>query len=254
MFNDLWRTVPTGPGKSASDVERRAAARRCSACRRRTSSISSKRPRRGCSPGSARSCASSAMIAQYFYPQRQTKVMNEGRATYVHYRIMNAPARAAGRSATATSSNSCKSHTNVVFQPDFDDPALLRLQSLCARLCDDAGHRAHRAPTPDGGGSRVVPGHRRHAATRWRVLRDIWANYRDESFISQFLSPRLIRQLRMFHLARRPGRDRGHRVDGDPRRARLSAHPPRAGAAYDVGWIECPTSRSSMSISPATAT
>ena len=26
------------------------------------------------------------------------------------------------------------------------------------------------------------------------VLRDIWANYRDESFISQFLSPRLMRQ------------------------------------------------------------
>ena len=29
-------------------------------------------------------------IAQYFYPQRQTKVMNEGAATYVHYRIMTA--------------------------------------------------------------------------------------------------------------------------------------------------------------------
>src|SRR6202012_101453 len=28
-------------------------------------------------------------IAQYFYPQSQTKVMNEGTATYVHYRIMN---------------------------------------------------------------------------------------------------------------------------------------------------------------------
>ncbi len=27
------------------------------------------------------------------------------------------------------------------------------------------------------------------------VLRDVWANYRDESFISQFLSPRLMRQL-----------------------------------------------------------
>src|SRR3546814_1845885 len=28
-------------------------------------------------------------LAQYFYPQKQTKVMNEGCATYVHYRIMN---------------------------------------------------------------------------------------------------------------------------------------------------------------------
>lgn len=29
------------------------------------------------------------IIAQYFYPQRQTKVMNEGCATYVHYAIIN---------------------------------------------------------------------------------------------------------------------------------------------------------------------
>ena len=29
------------------------------------------------------------LIAQYFYPQQQTKVMNEGCATYCHYRIMN---------------------------------------------------------------------------------------------------------------------------------------------------------------------
>jgi spore cortex formation protein SpoVR/YcgB (stage V sporulation) len=29
------------------------------------------------------------MLAQYFYPQRQTKVMNEGCATFCHYEIMN---------------------------------------------------------------------------------------------------------------------------------------------------------------------
>jgi spore cortex formation protein SpoVR/YcgB (stage V sporulation) len=32
------------------------------------------------------------------------------------------------------------------------------------------------------------------------VLRDIWANFRDESFVLQFLSPNLIRNWRMFHL------------------------------------------------------
>jgi len=32
------------------------------------------------------------------------------------------------------------------------------------------------------------------------VLKDAWANYRDESFIQQFLSPRVIRQFRMFAL------------------------------------------------------
>ncbi len=28
-------------------------------------------------------------VAQYFYPQRQTKLMNEGCATFVHYTIVN---------------------------------------------------------------------------------------------------------------------------------------------------------------------
>ena len=32
------------------------------------------------------------------------------------------------------------------------------------------------------------------------VLRDCWANYRDESFVMQFLSPRLIRKLGLFHV------------------------------------------------------
>ena len=32
------------------------------------------------------------------------------------------------------------------------------------------------------------------------TLRDIWANYRDESFIMQYLSPRLMRHFGLFHV------------------------------------------------------
>src|SRR5581483_7799878 len=32
------------------------------------------------------------------------------------------------------------------------------------------------------------------------VLREVWANYRDESFILQYLSPRMIRQFGLFHV------------------------------------------------------
>jgi stage V sporulation protein R len=36
----------------------------------------------------------------------------------------------------------------------------------------------------------------------WRdVLKDAWANYRDESFIEQFLSPKVIRDFKMFALS-----------------------------------------------------
>ncbi len=47
------------------------------------------------------------------------------------------------------------------------------------------------------------------------VLRDVWANYRDDSFIAQFLSPRLIRNWRLFHVVddRRAAESRGL---GDP--------------------------------------
>ena len=44
-------------------------------------------------------------------------------------------------------------------------------------------------PAIDGGG-------------KWRdVLKDAWANYRDESFILQYLSPKVIRDFRLFALA-----------------------------------------------------
>ncbi|WP_204351087.1 SpoVR family protein, partial [Serratia marcescens] len=60
------------------------------------------------------------LVAQYFYPQRQTKVMNEGCATYVHYRIMNALSRD-GRIGEAAYLEFLQSHTNVVRQPNFDE-------------------------------------------------------------------------------------------------------------------------------------
>jgi stage V sporulation protein R len=48
----------------------------------------------------------------------------------------------------------------------------------------------------------------------WRTtLRDAWANYRDESFIQQFLSPRLIREFKLFLVSDVAGNDHAT-VDG----------------------------------------
>jgi spore cortex formation protein SpoVR/YcgB (stage V sporulation) len=70
------------------------------------------------------------------------------------------------------------------------------------------------------------------------VLRDIWANYRDESFISQFLSPRLMRHLRMFHLHDDPAQTAGVRVDAihDERGYRRVRR--QLSRQYDVGLID----------------
>jgi spore cortex formation protein SpoVR/YcgB (stage V sporulation) len=47
----------------------------------------------------------------------------------------------------------------------------------------------------------------------WRgALRDIWANYRDESFVRQFLSPHLIRKFKLFLLSDRES-ERTYHVD-----------------------------------------
>jgi stage V sporulation protein R len=70
------------------------------------------------------------------------------------------------------------------------------------------------------------------------TLRDIWSNYRDESFVSQFLSPRLIRQMRMFHLHDDPEDTEGIRVDAihDERGYRRIRR--ELSRQYDVGLLD----------------
>ncbi|MDE2021966.1 MAG: SpoVR family protein, partial [Patescibacteria group bacterium] len=148
-------------------------------------------------------------VAQYFYPQGQTKVMNEGCATYVHYQIVN-KLRKQGRISDGNFEEFLISHTNVIAQPAFNSPyfrgfnpyalgfAMMqdieRIVSgknpLTGEPCTDEELAEHREWFPQIAGEGDVMG----------VMRDAWANYRDESFIAQFLSPRLIRRFRMFHL------------------------------------------------------
>ena len=58
-------------------------------------------------------------MAQYFYPQRQTKLMNEGCATFVHYEIMNR-LYATGQIDEGAMLEFLQMHSAVITQPDFD--------------------------------------------------------------------------------------------------------------------------------------
>src|SRR3546814_7492193 len=51
----------------------------------------------------------------------QTKVMNEGAATYVHYRIVTT-LHDEGRLSDGAYMEFLQTHTNVVYQPMFDTP------------------------------------------------------------------------------------------------------------------------------------
>ena len=136
-------------------------------------------------------------IAQYFYPQSQTKLMNEGCATYVHYRIMNR-LHDKGLLTDGAMVEFLRSHTNVVFQPEFDDPRYSGINpyALGFAMMQDIERICNEPTAEDQQWFPAIAG----TGDEMAVLRDVWANYRDESFILQFLSPRLIRQFGLFHV------------------------------------------------------
>jgi len=133
-------------------------------------------------------------IAQYFYPQRQTQVMNEGWATFWHYTLLNTLYEE-GLVGDGFIIEFLQSHTNVVAQPAFDSPhysginpyALgFAMMSDIKRICED--------PTDED----------RHwfpelAGSDWKQSLDFaMRNFKDESFIGQYLSPKLMREMRLF--------------------------------------------------------
>ena len=136
-------------------------------------------------------------LAQYFYPQAQTKLMNEGWATFWHYTILNR-LHEKGLVDDGFMLEFLKSHTNVVAQPAFDSPAYnglnpyalgFALFSDLRRICE----------TPDAEDREWFP---QLAGSNWRVTLDFaMRNFKDESFIAQYLSPRLMREFHLFALA-----------------------------------------------------
>lgn len=133
-------------------------------------------------------------IGQYFYPQRQTQVMNEGWATYWHYTLMN-HLYDDGLVSDGFMIEFLQSHTSVVFQPPFDAPyysginpyalgfAMMRdIRRICESPTDE-----DRYWFPDIAGGDWI-----------KVLDFAMRNFKDESFIAQFLSPNLMREFRLF--------------------------------------------------------
>lgn len=146
-------------------------------------------------------------LAQYFYPQKQTKMMNEGCAVFVHHYILNA-LYDQGLLTEGAMLEILHSHTNVLSQPPYDDKrfgginpyalgfAMMRDIQRIAMGKDPSTHEPLTQEQLDED-KYWFPGIAQ--CGDWRgVLKDAWANYRDESFIRQFLSPHLIRKMRLF--------------------------------------------------------
>ncbi|MGQ7143263.1 SpoVR family protein, partial [Escherichia sp. SS-MK2] len=133
-------------------------------------------------------------VSQYFYPQKQTQVMNEGWATFWHYTILN-HLYDEGKVTERFMLEFLHSHTNVVFQPPYNSPwySGINPYALGFAMFQDI-KRICQSPTeedkywfPDIAGSDWLE-------TLHFAMRD----FKDESFISQFLSPKVMRDFRFF--------------------------------------------------------
>lgn len=136
-------------------------------------------------------------IAQYFYAQKQTKVMNEGCATFVHHYIVNA-LYDRGLLSEGAMLEILHNHSSVLIQPGFDDPRYngINPYALGFAMMEDIKRICLEPTEEDRTWFPQISG-----TGDWcDTLKDAWANYRDESFIRQYLSPHLIRKLKLFML------------------------------------------------------
>ena len=135
-------------------------------------------------------------IAQYFYPQRQTQVMNEGWATFWHYTLLST-LYDEGWLTDGVMIEWLSSHTNVIYQPPAGHRAYSGINPYALgfsmyqdirRICEHPSEEDRRW-FPDIAGTPWLP-----------VLHHAMQNFKDESFVGQFLSPKLMRDMRLFSI------------------------------------------------------
>jgi len=133
-------------------------------------------------------------VSQYFYPQSQTKVVNEGWASFCHYHIMYKMYEE-GYINEGFMIEFAKSHSGVLFQPAYNDPRFSGLNPYTLgfnvfqdikRMCENPTEEDYEF-FPDIAGKDWLE--EVHFAMK---------NFRDDTFILQYLSPKVIRDMKLF--------------------------------------------------------
>jgi len=191
QVNELWRTVPSRATASAAAEEKRfpeePQENLLYFCEKNAPLLE---------PWEREVIRIVRKIEQYFYPQRQTQVMNEGWATFWHYTILN-KMYDQGKLTDGFMMAFLHSHSSVVFQPSIVkkyysgiNPYALGFSMMkdIRRICEN--------PTPED--REWFPD---LAGSNWLdALHYAMRNFKDESFIAQYLSPALMREMRLFAL------------------------------------------------------
>ncbi len=189
QVNDLWRTLPT---RQVADEQHQGSRFPAEPQENLLYFIEKNAPR--LEPWQREIVRIVRKIAQYFYPQRQTQVMNEGWATFWHYTLLN-HLYDAGKLTDGFMMEFLQSHTNVVYQPPFHSHAYSGINpyALGFSMFQDIRRMCERPTDED-----------RHwfpelAGSDWKQSLDFaMRNFKDESFIAQYLSPKLIRDFKLF--------------------------------------------------------
>jgi len=135
--------------------------------------------------------------SQYFYPQGQSKVANEGCATFTHYEIIN-KMHEEGYLGDDFMLEFFHHHSNVIFQPGFDSQNYSGLNpyTLGFNIFTDLKRISLDPTEEDKKWFPDIAGKGNWAET----FRYIVENFKDETFVLQYLSPKVIRDMKLFSI------------------------------------------------------
>ena len=191
QVNDMWRTLPRKAGKATEEQARRFPEE---PQENLLYFIEKNAPL--LEPWQREIVRIVRKVAQYFYPQRQTQVMNEGWATFWHHHLLNTMYDD-GHLTDGVMIEWLKSHTNVVYQPPVGHKAYSGINPYALgfamytdikRICEKPTDE-DRLWFPDMAGSDWL-----------ETIDHAMRNFKDESFIGQYLSPQLMREFRLFSI------------------------------------------------------
>ncbi len=149
-------------------------------------------------------------VNQYFSPQGPTKTLNEGFATFSHFYIMERLEQKGIITPDAYMAY-LQSHTGVIYQPNYNsrhysgpNPYALGFNILrdVKRICEN--------PTAED--KEWFP---KLIGKRWQdAVKEAAFEHRDDSFIQQYLSPKVIRDMHLFTVSINYEKDEdyGHEV------------------------------------------
>jgi stage V sporulation protein R len=136
-------------------------------------------------------------ISQYFYPQGLTKVMNEGFATFMHYHIINKMFDK-GYLDDGFMLEFMHSHSSVLFQPGYNSPYFSGINpyTLGFNIFMDIKRICQKPTSEDKNWFPELVG------KDWlEQVHYAMENFRDDGFLLQYLSPKVIRDMKLFTIS-----------------------------------------------------